>query len=90
MSKVEDFEKRISTAKKKRERLSQKRAEKVALLKNAQSKLDKLQEKAESQGFSLEDLEEKIKNKEDELEVKVSKFEADLVTAEEALEKYED
>ena len=90
MTEIEDYEKRIEKAKKERQQLSQKRAEKLALLRDAQEKMEKLSERAQEKGFSVDDLDDIIEDKRQELEDKVEEFEASLEDAEEALQKYDD
>jgi UDP-N-acetylmuramyl pentapeptide synthase len=90
MTDMKEFESRIKSAKAKRERLMGIRSEKVALLKSAREKMDKLKEKAESKGFNLEDLPALIDEKKKALETKIKGFEEALTTAETLLSKYED
>lgn len=86
----EDFERRIKAAKSKRERLVSERAEKVARQRSAQEKLDKLEERAASNGFKLEDLPDIIAAKKAEMEKTLSEFENTLEEAEQRLSTYED
>lgn len=90
MTEIEDYEKRIEKAKKERQRLSQKRAEKLALLRDAQEKMEKLSDRAEEKGFSVDDLDDIIKEKRQQLEEQVEEFESSLTQTEEALQKYND
>lgn len=90
MTEVEDYEKRIRVAKKERQRLSQKRAEKLALLRDAQEKMKVLSERAEEKGFSVDDLDDIIEEKQNQLETELEEFESSLEVAEKALQKYDD
>jgi UDP-N-acetylmuramyl pentapeptide synthase len=87
---LEDFEDRIKTAKAKRDVLAQKRAEKAALLRAATEKLEKLKEKAEAKGFSLEELPDLIVEKKRILNGKIAVFETALQDVEDRLSKYDD
>ena len=86
----DDIERRIKAAKSKRERLVSDRAEKVARQRAAQEKLSKLEEKAEANGFKLEDLDDILAQKRADLETALSEFEDKLDKAEERLATYED
>jgi len=86
----DDIERRIKAAKTKRERLVSDRAEKVARQRAAQEKLSKLEEKAEANGFKLEDLDDILAQKRADLEAALSEFEDKLDKAEERLATYED
>lgn len=86
----EDIERRIKAAKAKREKLVSDRAEKVARQRAAQEKLDKLEERAASNGFALEDLSEILAQKRADLEAALTEFEDTLDKAEKRLSTYED
>lgn len=85
-----DIETRIKQAKAKRERLMSERAEKVARQKAAQEKMDKLREKAEASGFKLEDLDDILKAKKQDLDTMLSDFEDKLSEVETKLATFND
>jgi DNA repair exonuclease SbcCD ATPase subunit len=85
---LRDFEERLRIAKQKRDELVSSRAEKLAMLKSAQEKLKKLEDKASEKGFKLEDLPSLIKEKTLFLDQKISEFESSLQEVSEQLSNF--
>jgi len=85
----DDIEQRIRRAKAKREKLVSERAEKLARQKAAQEKLKKLKDRAEANGFDLEDIDQILADKRGELEAKLTEFEETLSELETSLATYD-
>lgn len=89
MKDLSDIEKRIKAARSKREELVTLRAEKAAELNAAKKTMEKIEEKAASNGLNLETLEDLIIQKKQELESSLEEFETSLKTVSELLSQHD-
>lgn len=84
-----EIEARIQNIKRKREKLINQKAEKVAILKNAQEQLRELKQEVEAEGYELNAIPTILEERKKALLEKLEEVEASLDKAEALLNAYE-